>query len=140
MTVYRFTKGKLPKKNFLLPVTEATPKRGRKWETYIETWKRYDRNPNTRVNDYALWRRHYNRNYISDDASRYVKRKIELYKSIKENGFKYEGWIIKVYPAPYNFVDDGHTQISILRHLEPDAVVEVMGIDHPPPTGPRRYR
>ena len=133
--IYRVTEGKLPPRNFLLPVAEANPKRGRKWETYIKTWERCDENPDTRANDYKLWRWHYNRNYDPEWSVKFVESRIRTYKSIKENGFIYKGWIIRAYPPPWNFVDNGHTRVSILRHLEPDAVVEVAGYGHPPHTG-----
>lgn len=129
---YKNRKGKLPKRNFLLPVAEAIPRRGREWHTYIETWKRCDETPDTRAENYPLWRWHYNRNYNPERSTRFVEQRIRVYKSIKENGFKYDRWIIRAYPKPWNYVDSGHTRVSILRYLEPDAVVEVMEYGHPP--------
>jgi len=130
--IYRRTKGDLLPRNFLLPVAEANPKRGREWITYIKTWERCDENPDTRPNDYPLWRWHYNRNYDPEWSSKFVESRIKTYKSIKANGFIYQGWIIRAYGPPWNYIADGHTRISILRYLEPDAVIEVAGYDRGP--------
>jgi len=129
----RFTQGKMPPRNFMLPVTEANPKPGRRWDPYIETWRRYDLNPDTAPSDYPLWRYHYHKHYNPKQAVRYVQRKIETYADIKKNGFQYTGYIIRAYGPPWNYIDDGHTRISILRHLHPEAIIEVSGYAKPPP-------
>ena len=131
--IYRRTTGTLPPRNFLLPVADANPERGIEWSHFIDTWKRYDLDPNTLPSDYPLWRWHYNKYYRPDKAVKYVEDAIATYASIKENGFTYEGRIVRAYGPPWNHVHIGHIIISILRHLEPDAVIEVVGYDKPPP-------
>ena len=129
----RFTQGKMPPRNFMLPVAEANPQRGKKWEHWEETWKRYDANPNTLPSDYPLWRLHYHRHYNPEAAVEYVKKNIALYEDIKQNGFNYTGFIIRAYGPPWNYIRTGHNIISILRHLHPDATIEVSGYAKPPP-------
>jgi len=129
----RFTQGKMPPRNFMLPVAEANPQPGMKWLPWEETWKRCDLNPDTAPSDYQLWRFHYHRHYNPDAAIRFVEQKIALYKDIKQNGLTYTGYIIRAYGPPYNHLRTGHDIVSILRHLHPEAVIEVSGYAKPPP-------
>ena len=130
--IIRFTKGKLPPRNFLLPVSKAVPRPGLKWDSFMETWKQYDETPDKPIVGCALWISHYDIFYSPDRATRYAETRVQTYKSIKQDGFKYEGWIIRAYGPPWNHIADGHTRISILRHLKPDAVIEVAGYDRGP--------
>lgn len=131
--IYRFTSDPLPKRNFLLPVAKANPEGRYKWRPFIETWKRHDLDPDTDPSDYPLWRWHYNIHYRPEDSVEYVQRAVEIYKDIKENGFTYNPPIIRAYGPPWNHLHTGHLRISILQHLEPNAVIEVAGYDRPPP-------
>ena len=136
--IYRFTEGNLPPRNFLLPVAKANPERGYEWKPFADTWKRYDESPNTVPSDYPLWRWHYNRYYRPDKAVEYVEGAIATYATIKADGFNYTScrdWMVRAYGPPWNHVHIGHIIVSILRHLEPDAVIEVAGYTRPP--GPK---
>ena len=140
MVTYRRTTGSLPPRNFLLPVADAIPERGIEWSHFIDTWTRYDLDPNTKPSDYPLWRWHYNKYYYPDKSVEYVEDAIATYAAIKAGGFVYtdhRNWIMRAYGPPWNHVHTGHIVISILRHLEPDAIVEVAGYDTPPP---QQYR
>ena len=131
----RFSKGKMPPRNFMLPVSKANPGPGQKWDPWMETWKRHDLDPDTKPSDYKLWRLHYHRQYNPEAAVRFVEQKIALYKDIKQNGFNYpaQGYIIRGYGPPWNYIRTGHDVVSILRHLHPEAVIEVAGYAKPPP-------
>lgn len=129
----RFSTGPLPPNYFMLPVAEANPAPGMKWQPWMETWKRCDLDPDTQPSDYPLWRFHYHKYYNPEAAVRFVEQKIALYKDIKQNGFKYKKYIIRAYGPPHNHLRTGHDVVSILRHLHPEAVIEVAGYTKPPP-------
>ena len=118
--IIRFTEGKMPPRNFMLQVAKANPKPGRRWDPYIDTWKRHDLDPDTEASGYPLWRYHYNKHYNPEQAVRYVQRKIETYTDIKKNGFKYTGYIIRAYGSPWNHIDGSLNSIFSRYFSNPD--------------------
>ena len=122
------------------------------WESYLSTWRIIDEDPDTPVEELPLYRtmkRHYAR--INDQrlrnekiifelftgdresvAREWVRRHVELYLRIKEEGFdpdrpkQLEGYLQRNGKI---WLNDGHHRVSMLKHLgEPKRVkVKIIG-------------
>lgn len=123
------------------------------WNSYIETWKIIDCDPNTPIEKLPLYKtmkKHYSS--ISDKRLRFeldllglktgdradvargwVKRHVELYKKIKNEGFnEKKAKRIRVRRGRTTngkvVLSDGHHRISMLKHLGKPRNIEVVVI------------
>lgn len=95
----------------------------------METWKMYDQKPDAPIESYPLYERYLYVTKSKEKARRGTLTRLKLYKDIRDNGYKpWRGPPLRIHFHRDGRIwcNGGHHRISILKHLNPDTVVEVV--------------